>query len=115
MFKLNNLPILADEIDILNELKNQLAVNGIYRFNEFRTITNHIQFNCPIHKNGQERSPSCGITTTDIKYQSRTAKGLSLTCLSPPFNFEHNILQKSCITVFMSGKRTLGFPFHPLS
>ena len=69
MFKLNNLPILADEIDILNELKNQLAVNGIYRFNEFRTITNHIQFNCPIHKNGQERSPSCGITTTDIKYQ----------------------------------------------
>lgn len=68
MFKLNNLPILADEIDILMELKNQLALNGVYRFKEFKTITNHIQFNCPMHKDGQEKSPSCGITTTDIKY-----------------------------------------------
>lgn len=68
MFTLNGLPILADEIDILVELKNQLALNGIYRFNEFKTITNHIQFNCPMHKGGQEKSPSCGITTAQIRY-----------------------------------------------
>lgn len=62
------MPILADEMDILLELKNQLALNGVYRFATFRTITNHIQFNCPMHKNGQERTPSCGITTAQIKY-----------------------------------------------
>lgn len=67
MFELNGLPILADELDILNELKNQLALNGVFRFKEFRTITNHIQCTCPMHKNGQESSPSCGIATTNIK------------------------------------------------
>lgn len=68
MFTLNGMPILAEEMDILMELKNQLALNGIYRFATFKTITNHIQFNCPMHKGGQERKPSCGITTTQIKY-----------------------------------------------
>lgn len=68
MFTLNGLPILADELDILSELKSQLELNGIYRFATFRQITNHIQFNCPIHKGGQERKPSCGITTAQIRY-----------------------------------------------
>lgn len=68
MFLLNGLPILADEMDILQELKDQLALNGVYRFATMRQITNHIQFNCPMHKEGQERKPSCGITTTQIKY-----------------------------------------------
>ena len=68
MFTLNNLPILADELDILNELKDQLAINGVPRFASFREITNHIQFPCPMHKEGQESKPSCGITTTQIRY-----------------------------------------------
>lgn len=68
MFTLNGLPILADELDVLSELKSQLELNGIYRFATFRQITNHIQFNCPIHKGGQERKPSCGITTAQIRY-----------------------------------------------
>ena len=68
MFTLNGLPILADEIDVLNELKSQLALNGIYRFAQFREIPNHIQFPCPMHKEGQEKKPSCGITTTQIRY-----------------------------------------------
>lgn len=68
LFTLNNLPILADEIDVLTELKNQLAINGIHRFATFKQISNHIQFPCPMHKEGQESKPSCGITTTNIKY-----------------------------------------------
>ena len=68
MFLLNNLPILADEIDVLNELKDQLAINGVPRFASFRQITHHIQFPCPMHKEGQESKPSCGITTAQIKY-----------------------------------------------
>ena len=70
MFLLNKNPILADDLEVLMELKNQLALNGIYRFATFREITNHIQFNCPIHKDGQELKPSCGITTNYIKYDN---------------------------------------------
>lgn len=68
MFTLNGLPILADELDILNELKDQLAINGVKRFSTFRQIANHIQFPCPMHKEGQESKPSCGITTKQIRY-----------------------------------------------
>lgn len=65
MFKVNGFPLLADDLDVLNELKNQLEANGIQRFAEFKLGTDNIQFNCPIHNNGQERKPSCGILTKD--------------------------------------------------
>lgn len=65
MFYINSTPILASALEVLTELKNQLALNGIIRFNEFRVGLNNIQFNCPIHSSGQERKPSCGILTTD--------------------------------------------------
>ncbi len=82
-FTLNGLPILAEEIEILSELKNQLALNGVYRFATFRQITNHIQFNCPMHKGGQERKPSCGITTTDIRYANgKVVKAGTVHCLA---------------------------------
>lgn len=66
MFYVNNKPILASEIEVLQELKSQLALQGIHRFEKFIETENHIQFNCPIHKNGQERTPSCGITKNKI-------------------------------------------------
>lgn len=65
MFTVNGNPILEDELQVLIELKNQLALNGIMRFEEFKVLQNDIQFNCPIHANGQERKPSCGITIID--------------------------------------------------
>ena len=67
MFKVAGLPILADEMTILEELRDQLALNGVERFHTLRPTSQHIQFNCPFHKGGQERKPSCGITTVDIK------------------------------------------------
>lgn len=66
MFYVNNRPIMESEISVLQELKSQLALQGIHRFEKFIETENHIQFNCPIHKNGQERTPSCGITKNKI-------------------------------------------------
>lgn len=63
MFYVNKNPILADELQVLNELKVQLELNGILRFAEFKVGPRNIQFNCPIHNDGQERKPSCGIST----------------------------------------------------
>lgn len=72
MFYVNNNPILADELEVLYELKAQLETNGIKRFAEFKKGTRNIQFNCPIHNDGQERKPSCGIS---IVNQERTPAG----------------------------------------
>lgn len=65
MFYVNKNPILAGELEVLNELKTQLGLNGIQRFAEFKPGPRNIQFNCPIHAGGQERKPSCGISTVN--------------------------------------------------
>lgn len=65
MFYVNKNPILADELEVLNELKVQLELNGILRFAEFKVGPRNIQFNCPVHAEGQERKPSCGISTVN--------------------------------------------------
>ena len=65
MFYVSGNPILAEDLDVLQELKRQLAFNGILRFSEFKVGQRNIQFNCPIHNDGQERKPSCGISTVN--------------------------------------------------
>lgn len=67
MFYVNHNPILANDLEVLEELKHQLRRRGIIRFNEFKVGPRNIQFNCPIHANGQERKPSCGVSTTPIR------------------------------------------------
>lgn len=65
MFYVSGNPILADDLEVLQELKRQLEFNGILRFAEFKVGQRNIQFNCPIHNDGQERKPSCGISTVN--------------------------------------------------
>lgn len=65
MFYINKNPILAEELEVLNELKFQLEANGIKRFAEFKPGPRNIQFSCPVHADGQERKPSCGISTVN--------------------------------------------------
>lgn len=73
MFYVNNNPILQDPLDVLIELKHQLELNNIFLFKEFKVGEKNIQFNCPIHNNGQEKTPSCGIL---IKRDEKTKSGL---------------------------------------
>lgn len=65
MFYVSGNPILADDLEVLQELKRQLEFNGILRFADFKVGQRNIQFNCPIHNDGQERKPSCGISTVN--------------------------------------------------
>ena len=62
MFRVGNLPILASEMEVLLELKQQLEWAGISLFAKFKQSGANIQFNCPIHAGGQEQRPSCGIS-----------------------------------------------------
>ena len=82
MFTVMGMPILTDELDVLTELRDQLALNGIYRFKTFRVLQDHIQFNCPFHNDGQEQKPSCGITTNDIKKGNKIVKAGTVHCFA---------------------------------
>ena len=57
--------INAEVIDILYELKSQLAENGINYFYKMFDSGDNIMVCCPYHANGQERRPSCGIRKSD--------------------------------------------------
>ena len=50
---------------ILEELKSQLAVNGVYLFSQIKELPQDIMVSCPFHKEGQERKASCGIRKDD--------------------------------------------------
>lgn len=82
MFTALGMPILADEVEVIEELRDQLAANGIFRFHTIRHTDKHIQTNCPFHKDGQESKPSCGITTEDIKQGSKIVPAGTVHCFT---------------------------------
>jgi hypothetical protein len=82
MFRAGNHPILADEMEVLMELRDQLALNGIDRFRSMKRTQDHIQCTCPFHKDGQERRPSCGITTNDIRQGDKLVRAGTVHCLA---------------------------------
>lgn len=59
--EINGHIILTDTQDILIELRRQLYLSGINRFNKIVISGNNVQTNCPFHKEGQEKKPSFGI------------------------------------------------------
>ena len=65
MIEINNTLYELDLIDIIKELKEQLTLNHIYLFNTIKELPEDLMVNCPFHKEGQERKPSCGIRKSD--------------------------------------------------
>jgi DNA primase len=62
MFYVDNYPLLVDDLTVIKTLKMELELKGIYRFNNIKVMPRNLQVTCPIHKEGQERKPSCGIS-----------------------------------------------------
>lgn len=52
-------------IDVLTELRSQLSMQGITRFQKIFDSGEDCMTQCPYHKDGQERRPSCGIRKSD--------------------------------------------------
>ncbi len=65
MITANNTVIMADITTIIEELKSQLASNGIYRFYKTIKTPGNVMVCCPFHKDGQEKRPSLGILEKD--------------------------------------------------
>lgn len=60
--KVINIPIE----DVLSDFQDYMARRGESIFGELKVTGNNIMVKCPIHKNGQERKPSCGILVNDV-------------------------------------------------
>ena len=63
--KIDDTTINADALEIVTQLKEQLAERGIFLFAKFFDSGEDIMCCCPYHKNGQERRPSAGIRKSD--------------------------------------------------
>lgn len=75
MIKINETLYELNLIDIIQELKEQLAINGIYLFNNIKELPEDLMVSCPFHKEGQERKPSCGIRKEDGWLHCFTCRG----------------------------------------
>lgn len=61
MLMIDDIPILENEMTILETLRTELHNRGIDKLNVIKKTHGNIQVCCPIHKDGRERKPSCGI------------------------------------------------------
>lgn len=59
MIKINDTYYELNLLDIISELKNQLALNNVFLFNRIKELPEDIMVSCPFHKDGQEKKPSC--------------------------------------------------------
>ena len=57
--------IPLEGIEILLRLKKVLEDKGQYKFSKIIPKFDSIRFNCPFHKDGQERNPSCSLILQD--------------------------------------------------
>lgn len=63
--QINNVIFNTTVVDIVAELKSQLASNGIELFHSIKDTPGNVMVCCPYHKGGQERKPSAGIKKSD--------------------------------------------------
>lgn len=68
MIQLDGVVILSDVYDMIADLRTELHMQGIQLLNDVnnKSTTKDILVTCPVHKQGQERKPSCGISKLDV-------------------------------------------------
>jgi len=67
MLMVDDTPLLENEMTIIETLRQELHNRGINKLAVVKKSHGNIQVCCPIHKNGEERKPSCGINLDGSK------------------------------------------------
>ena len=68
MFEVKGIPILVDDVQILYDLKNEVQQKlGREILRKIKPSGDNIMICCPMHNEGQERRPSCGISRRRYK------------------------------------------------
>ena len=68
MINVNGMELDTTYHQLLIDLKGTLMSNGIFLLNDIKPTGDNIMITCPIHKDGHERKPSCGVSIVP-KYQ----------------------------------------------
>jgi len=68
MIEIDGVVILATVEQIIEDLRADLHLNGINLLKDinYKEGKKDIQVTCPVHKNGQEHKPSCGVSTVEV-------------------------------------------------
>lgn len=67
MLMVDDIPLLENEMIIIETLRTELHNRGINKLAVVKKSHGNIQVCCPIHKDGLERKPSCGINLDGSK------------------------------------------------
>ena len=68
MINVNGMELDTTYYQLLIDLKGSLMCNGIFLLNDIKPTGDNIMITCPIHKDGHEHKPSCGVSIVP-KYQ----------------------------------------------
>lgn len=68
MINVNGMELDTTYHQLLIDLKGSLMSNGIFLLNDIKPTGDNIMITCPVHKDGHERKPSCGVSIVP-KYQ----------------------------------------------
>lgn len=68
MISVNGMELDTTYQQLLIDLKGSLMSNGIFLLNDIKPTGDNIMITCPVHKDGHEHKPSCGVSIVP-KYQ----------------------------------------------
>ena len=68
MINVNGMELDTTYHQLLIDLKGSLMSNGIFLLDDIKPTGDNIMITCPVHKDGHERKPSCGVSIVP-KYQ----------------------------------------------
>lgn len=68
MINVNGMELDTTYHQLLIDLKGTLMSNGIFLLNDIKPTGDNIMITCPVHKDGHEHKPSCGVSIVP-KYQ----------------------------------------------
>ena len=68
MISVNGMELDTTYQQLLIDLKGSLMCNGIFLLNDIKPTGDNIMITCPVHKDGHEHKPSCGVSIVP-KYQ----------------------------------------------
>lgn len=68
MISVNGMELDTTYQQLLIDLKGSLMCNGIFLLNNIKPTGDNIMITCPVHKDGHEHKPSCGVSIVP-KYQ----------------------------------------------
>lgn len=76
--RVDNYELPLEPFSVILKLREELAKKKVYRFSNIYMRPGNLMFNCPMHKNGQERRPSCSLVLQDYP----TIKEGTVKCFS---------------------------------